>query len=179
MRAFIAIEVPEEIKNKVETLQKELPSNGIVLVKKDAMHLTLQFLGEISAEKAEMVKDAMQNATRAPFRASFSGISYFTPDFIRVIFAAVGDGSAELKELYAKLANALAEREISFEREEYTPHLTIARVKHVGDRKKLIDEINKHSSLELGSFEVKALFLKKSTLTPNGPVYEDLYKLEL
>jgi 2'-5' RNA ligase len=179
MRSFIAIEVPDDIKNKVETLQKELQSSGIVLVKREAMHLTLQFLGEISAEEAEMVKDAMEKARRAPFRINLSGVSYFSPNFIKIIFAAVGEGGAELKELYAKLANTLTERGIRFEREEYTPHLTIARVKHIGDRKSLIDEINKHSLFELGSFDVKSIFLKESTLTPDGPVYDNLYELKL
>ncbi|MGA3020769.1 MAG: RNA 2',3'-cyclic phosphodiesterase [Candidatus Micrarchaeales archaeon] len=179
MRAFIAIEVPDEIKNRVETLQKELQSSGIILVKKEAMHLTLQFLGEINAEEVELVKSAIEKASRAPFRINLSGISYFSPDFIKVIFVAVREGTAELNELYTKLADALTEREIRFEREEYMPHLTIARVKHVGDRKNLIDEINKHSSLEFGSFEAKSIFLKKSTLTPNGPIYENLYELKL
>lgn len=178
MRAFIALEVPEEIKERVEALGKELGAEGLTLVKRNAMHITLQFLGEISEEQAGHVKEAMQTIKFAPFQAELSGISYFTPQFIKVIFIKVARGSDELKELYAKLGDALSASEVSFENENYVPHLTVARVKHIGDKRRLLQTIGNHAGTEFGSFAASSVVLKKSVLGPSGPEYSDLYELK-
>jgi RNA 2',3'-cyclic 3'-phosphodiesterase len=179
MRAFISLKVPEEVKDKAERLQAEMPREGLLFVRRPAMHITLQFLGEMSPEDLDRAKAAMQTIKFKPFRISISGVSYFSPDFIKVVFAKVGEGDAELRELYLKVCDALSSASVPFEKEDYTPHFTIARVKHVRKREDLIDAISMLSSAELGSFDAKSLFLMQSDLTPEGPVYTDLYELQL
>lgn len=178
MRAFIALEVPYEIKERAEALEKEFGMEGLSLVKKEAMHITLQFLGEIDVGQAEKVAGAMEKIRFVPFRVSLSELSYFSPRMIRVVFVEVARGKEELQELYAKLSVALTAAGIRFEEEKYTPHFTIARAKHVRDIRKLREALSKNSKVELGSFDVRSVVLKESTLTPSGPVYRDLYKLE-
>jgi len=179
MRAFIALEVPEEIKEKIEELQKEFGSEGIVLVKKEAMHITLQFLGNIGEVDVAKVREAMQEIGSAPFEVRLVGLSCFTPEFIKVVFAKVTAGSEELVEIYKELADALKEKGLAFEKEEYIPHLTLARVKRVRNKDALVSAINKHSALDLGSFTASGISLKESILTPEGPVYNTLYELKL
>lgn len=179
MRAFIAIEIPDELKDAMIELERTLGLDGLVFVKKEALHITLQFLGEIDDAQAERVKAALGAIKFHPFTARLSGLSYFSPDFIRVVFVKVAGGAQEISELYRLTADALSSAGIKFEREAYTPHLTIARVKHVSDRSKLISLIERNADLEFGSFSVNSLVFKKSVLTGEGPVYTDLYKLEL
>ncbi len=178
MRIFIAVDVSEEVKGKVGKLQSEMDTGGLALVKRDAMHITLQFLGERSAEEAEMVKKAIATVKLSRFRVSFVGLSYFSPDLVKVVFAKVEEGDGGLRGIYAKINNALLANGVGFPKENYVPHLTVARVKRAGNKKALLDFIGSNSSRDLGSFEVRSISLKESVLTPGGPEYRDLYELE-
>ncbi len=177
MRAFIALDVPEEMKQKAEALGNDFRIGGITLVKKEAMRITLQFIGEIDAAQAEKVTYAMKSLKFKPFKVTLSGLSYFTPRMIKVIFVEVSEGAPELKVIYEKLSSALRRYGVSFEREDYVPHFTIARVKWAKEMRKLRDAIEKNSKIELGSFEAKEISLKESDFTPSGPVYRNLYEL--
>jgi 2'-5' RNA ligase len=179
MRAFIALDVPEGIKERAELLEAQFSMEGLTLVKKDAMHITMQFLGEINAEQAEKTIEAMKRISFRPFRVSLSGVSYFTPRLIRVIFVEIAQGEKELISLYGKLSKELATSGVDFEQENYKPHLTIARVKRVREMQRLREALERNSKAELGSFDVRSIAFKESTLTPNGPVYNDLYELKL
>ncbi|PIY16461.1 MAG: hypothetical protein COZ15_05945 [Elusimicrobia bacterium CG_4_10_14_3_um_filter_49_12_50_7] len=65
-----------------------------------------------------------------------------------------------------------------FQKEKnFVSHITIARVKNVEDKQKLTDELKRIKMNE--EFIVDKFSLKKSTLTENGPVYEDLTVFEL
>jgi len=178
MRAFIALEVPEEIKDNVERVRTGMGSGGLVFVKRDAMHVTLQFLGDVSDTEANGVIDAMRGVSCAPFTVRLQGVSYFTPDFIRVIFVKVGEGAKELEDLYRKLGLALSGKGMRFEQENYVPHMTIARVKRMGDRARLMDFMKGHAETDFGSFKASSVVLKKSVLAGGGPVYTDLYELK-
>lgn len=179
MRAFIAIEVPEELKERVLAASEKLKTESIVLVKKEAMHITLHFLGDITEAEAEKVKEAMNSVTHRPFEASLSGISCFTPNFIRVIFADVTKGKEEISAIHRELSTPLSGAGIRIEREEFVPHLTIARVKYAADRGRLLDLIKRNSAAEFGSFAVNSIVLKKSLLAASGPLYTELHKREL
>ncbi len=180
MRAFISVSMPEDIRLSIESVGNEFKMQGLTLVKKEALHLTLQFLGDIDAEQAGQVVAAMKASKREPFKVSVSGISYFTPRLIRVIFAGIAEGSESVKELYGKLGSELKARGVDFENEnDYRPHITIARVKRVGDMHRLREVLAKNSRANFGSFEAKTVALRESVLTPEGPVYKSLYELKL
>lgn len=177
MRAFIALEVTEEIRRRADVLEKSFQIDGLTLVKRDAMHITMQFLGEVSVQQAERAVDSLKKISFRPFKVKLSGVSYFTPRLIRVIFVEVSQGGKELIELYTKIGNALNAAGIGYERESYKPHLTIARVKRVKEMGKLRKALEDNSKFELGTFEVRSIFMKESELRPDGPVYNDLYEL--
>ena len=179
MRAFIAIDLPDELKDNIVQLEKALNLGGLVLVKREALHITLQFLGEIDDAQAEKVKAALSAVKFHPFSAKLAGLSYFSPEFIKVIFVKISEGAQDVSELYELIANALMTAGINFQREDYTPHITIARVKHALDRNKLASIIEKGSNVELGSLSVNSVVFKKSILSGEGPAYTDLYELKL
>ncbi len=178
MRAFIALEVPDEVKDRVEAAGGGLDFGGVVFVKRYAMHVTLQFLGDIGERDAGVVADAMRGVTFSPFKVRLRGLSCFEPDFVRVIFAKIVEGTEELSDLYTKLGDALSKKGLDFGQEKYTPHLTVARVKGAADRRSIIEAVGRLAGTDFGSFEAKSVVLKKSVLTADGPVYSDLYELE-
>jgi len=68
---------------------------------------------------------------------------------------------------------------LRLEKEGFSPHLTICRVKFVRDRQSLFDVIAKHSNTYFGKQYVDKISLKKSTLTPKGPIYSDIWVKKL
>ncbi len=179
MRAFIAIDVPAEVKDKVEDLKYGMAFPGLVFAKREAVHLTLLFLGEISEGDAERAASAISGVEFRPFRISLKGVSCFSPDFIKIVFAEVKEGAAELLELRQRLCDALSKGGIAFEEESFTPHMTVARAKRVRDRQELLRAINERAQTDFGSFEARSVVLKKSVLGAEGPVYTDLLELKL
>ncbi|MGB9704174.1 MAG: 2'-5' RNA ligase family protein, partial [Pyrobaculum sp.] len=62
---------------------------------------------------------------------------------------------------------------------EFTPHLTIGRVKSGRNIDKLRELLGRYRGVEFGVVTVDKVKLKKSTLTPRGPIYSDLFVLTL
>lgn len=181
MRAFIAVDVPQEIRAKVAGVGAGLKeqASSIVPVKEDAVHVTLQFLGEISDDTAANVTSAMQAIRMADFEISISGVGTFGS---RTVYANVANGAEALRELYLRLSEGLDAFGIPFEGNDYgkyTPHVTIARIKGYIDKKRLSSLLQPYGHAEFGRFMADSFVLKKSTLTPQGPVYEELYKAKL
>ncbi|MEM3442722.1 MAG: 2'-5' RNA ligase family protein, partial [Candidatus Bathyarchaeia archaeon] len=56
----------------------------------------------------------------------------------------------------------------------FSPHLTIARVKSGRNKAELAKFIGEHSNYEFGVVKAECLRLKRSDLTPKGPVYSTL-----
>ncbi|AEF97122.1 RNA 2',3'-cyclic phosphodiesterase [Methanotorris igneus] len=166
MRCFIAIDLPEEIKDKIEEVKKHFKIKGIKLVEKENLHITIKFLGEIDEEIVEKIKNL--DLSISPIKVKIKNIGVFpNENYIRVIWL----GATNLVDLFKEVDEKLSE--IGFKKErEYVPHVTIGRVKFIENKKALKDKIEKHRKIDIGEFEVKSIKLMKSTLTPNGPIYE-------
>jgi RNA 2',3'-cyclic 3'-phosphodiesterase len=168
MRAFIAVEVSKEITSRLFTIQRELPS-GLALVKPEAMHLTMKFLGEIDEAKAKEVSKSLDSLIFSPLALTCRSLGVFpSRNFPRVLWA--GIESPGLIGLHSKLDQKLAG--LGFQKEDFTPHLTIARAK---EKVELESVLEKHSGELFGECLVHSLYLKKSTLTQNGPIYENVH----
>jgi len=169
MRTFIAIEISDELKRKLAELQQDLPKDGrIRLVKPDNVHVTLKFLGEIDESKVAEVKKAIESVKFEPFTIEVAGIGVFPSEsFIRVVWVGAED------ERLTKIAEELDRKihSLGFRSEKFVSHLTITRVLGSID---LRDFLEKHKAGRFGQIEVKEIKLKKSTLTGEGPIYEDL-----
>lgn len=168
MRAFIAVEVPQEIREKAAAVSAELPEGPIAPVKPENMHITLKFLGDIDEKKTAEVVVAMEDCARtiAPFELDFFGVGAFPSlSYVRVVW--LGADSEELTELADEINERFAR--IGFQKGEFSPHLTLARVK---GRIDLVDFVQKHREDEFGGCRVEKITLFSSTLSPAGPVYE-------
>lgn len=182
MRLFIAIDVPEEIKEKAEQVEQEIKAlpGSFTFVEKEAMHITLNFIGEVDDSLAENAKRALDTIGFAPFEVSLRGLSYFSPNFIRVVYIAIKKGTNELSRLFSLIGDALENEGVPYERAEegrFTPHFTVARIKYIKEKRPLLELIAKHADEDFGSFTVKGVLLKKSVLTENGPIYTNLHEV--
>ncbi|PIU75919.1 RNA 2',3'-cyclic phosphodiesterase [Candidatus Pacearchaeota archaeon CG06_land_8_20_14_3_00_35_12] len=174
MRSFIAIDLPNEVKKELKQVQEKLPKENckLLLVNPDILHLTLRFLGEISENELFKVKEAIEKIKFQKFEAHISNVGFFPDEnFIRVVWVSL-EPSDKFKEIHNTLDSELKKIGIN-KNERFESHVTLARVKFVKDKKFFVEQIKK-IPLKSIQFVVDEIKLKKSTLTPNGPVYEDL-----
>jgi len=176
MRAFIAVPISDEVKEKVEPFRKALEVEGVKVVEPENLHITLFFLGEIDDRRAADVIAAMENVRTKGFELRFSGAGVFpNPNFIRVVW--VGCESKELNDIYNALAPSISK--MGYELEDFRAHLTIARVKNPAAKEKVKAAVSKFKDATFGACLVDRIVLFKSILTPKGPIYEEVFAKRL
>jgi 2'-5' RNA ligase len=172
MRLFVAVDLPEELKNRLGKLIAELKRLEILdanFAKPQQLHLTLKFLGETSEAKAADIREVLKAiaSNTKKFPVSLKGIGHFGQ---RVLW--IGGISQELVKLAGKID--LAASKLGFEKEirEYAIHLTLARIKSIKSKEKFGEFLEKYSSAEFGIFDTKDIKLMRSTLSREGAIYE-------
>ncbi|MEI0563424.1 RNA 2',3'-cyclic phosphodiesterase [Brachyspira pulli] len=143
MRAFLALNLNEEIKNKYSNILRINEKTAeLKKVSKDKMHITLVFFDKIKEEQIELIKKEVINSSPTPFNINFENISYFTNKFkdINVIFIKAVSEELEnyVKTLRKKLDNI---ENLKYDRKDFKSHLTLARLKRVYNNQKLKENI--------------------------------------
>ncbi len=163
--------------------QGQLESTGadVKLVEAPNVHVTMKFLGDIPERKLGDIQEALRQATAGTgkFDIEVKGIGVFPNlNYVRVVWAGVDQGKDELVGLQRKIEAEL--EKAGFPREGgFVPHLTIARVRTARQRDRLASFVRENSGTNFGVTKALAVELKQSTLTPKGPIYSTLAKIEL
>jgi 2'-5' RNA ligase len=187
LRAFIAIEIPQEIKKAIaaETACLQTGTGRAVRwVTAENTHLTLKFLGEVSPTNVDMLSQTLQaECSQLPqFGITVSGMGCF-PNVRRPRVIWIGlNAPADLNKLQHKIEAATARLGYPIEEKPFSPHLTIGRVREqasADDLKRLHDLLDTVSIGTLGAFTARAVYLFKSDLQPSGPVYSHLFSAGL
>jgi 2'-5' RNA ligase len=187
MRAFIAIELPKELREFLSRMQDQLKTSGgdIKWVAPDNIHLTLKFLGEIDDEKFAKIVKIIEGVTKEtlPFPMRISSIGAFPKiDYPRVIWTGVDKGDKEAKQIVKELEAKIEKLGIPKEERAFSSHITIGRTRSNLNREKLVAELKNLENKPGGEnleFSVTKITLFKSTLTPKGPIYEVLQEANL
>ena len=184
LRAFIAIEMPALVADAVRRSQQALQHDGIHLrwVRPENVHLTLRFLGDISAADIPAVREAMERSVsrRQPFSLRISGIGVFPGlKHPKVMWLGLRGQVDLLDDLYRSLSTFLAEQGIPLEKRPFRGHLTIGRVKDRLDSENLGVALLRQALLETGDFVADSICLFKSDLTPRGAVYTPLVQMKM
>ncbi len=183
MRSFLSYDIEEEaFRSRVKNLQQEMVKSGadLKLVNPELIHFTVRFLGEIDESQKEKIISALEGRIEPlDIQVEFKGIGVFPNESrISVIWIGIDQNSAKKIAQRAKEVNSILEGLGSFHKdthEEFSPHLTIARVKTGRNKEALVDFIKTHNREDLGNSRIGPLRLKLSTLSPSGPSYSDLY----
>ncbi len=162
MRLFFAVELPEEIREKLFLLSREISGKGVRAVARDNLHITLKFLGEKTEAECKGVAKKASGIVFEPFSVGVAGVGAFPNEkFPRAIWA--GANARELGGLAGML-----EESIGLSKESFTGHITLARI---GGKVNLAEFFSLHKSGSFGSFTCNSFCLKKSELSPQGPKY--------
>ena len=173
MRAFVAVFPPPEVRKALSRAARGLPVAGQVrFTPPTNVHLTLNFLGDVSQEDLALVAEALEplRERHEPFEAAISIFGAFpSPRKARILWAGVGEGADRLSAL-AKDADQSLEP-LGFEREgrAYVPHLTLGRA-----RGRPVTLEATEVSPPVHGFSVRRLDLVESVLGSAGATYSTL-----
>jgi 2'-5' RNA ligase len=182
IRAFIAIDLPAEIKAALgrvaETLGSSLPRGAVRWVRPAQMHLTIRFLGDTPLDRLPAIVAALDGAAtgRAPFTLRLDGVGCFpNARRPRVVWVGLGGDGTALLAFKAALDAGLAPLGWPPEEKPFHAHLTLGRVK---DERAAhgVDWTADVPPLEL---RVTAIHLIESQLRPDGPIYTQRHVSQL
>lgn len=177
VRIFIAVEPSAEIQHNLGASARSLLGTTARLTPVDAslMHITLRFLGETPAAEIPALITALRSIRASPYEMTVSGVSTFgRPP--RVIKAEVSDGGATAA-LAGQIDDRLYALGIPKDQKPFSPHLTLARVREYAPD--LLPRIALMRGTVFGTCTISGVMLKKSTLTPSGPIYETIAEVTL
>lgn len=182
MRLFVALEIPAAVRDNLAAQIKELRDSSAPLadkrprwVRPESLHVTLKFIGEVSATKLDGIRSAL-SAIRsdAPVDLQFRGLGFFPDEkYPRVLWAGL-NASVNLAALAVDIERALEAQGIAPDKRAFTPHLTLARFEPPGLHEKLRAAIQKKSDREFGTFQALEFHLIESRLKPTGAEYTSL-----
>lgn len=184
MRCFIAVDVPAPVREAAARVQASLQAAGadVKWTSPESLHVTLKFLGELDDAAVEAVKAKL--ASDAPSRGRlvvrFRGVGSFPErGRPRVIWAGC-EGEVDGLAALARLAEeAGTEAGVEPEARPFAPHLTLGRVKTPRNVQSLQALLPRFREVAFGECPVQAVVLYKSTLRPQGALYEPQATFEL
>lgn len=179
-RLFIAVKVNPEQKllAPYNTLKSSFSYDRIKWVEPDNFHLTLKFLGDTYesdiANVSSVIEDSLKRFNAFEFNLQTVGIfgSRYNP---RVIWVGVED-QGQLKKMGTCLINKLDEIGFENDRQNFVPHLTIARIKSIVNKESFNATIKQFNNTFFQSVKVDRVYLYESVLTRGGPVYKVINK---
>ena len=173
MRLFVAINLPSNVKGYLYDLCKEINSNNIKVnwTHKKNLHLTMKFIGEVEDSKVDEIKDRLIHIEYRKFSLNLDTIGFFpNNNFIRIIWIGVNP-EEKVIELQKKIDSSLLD--LFSKDQKFDAHLTIGRVKNIKNREEFVKKI-KDIKIKNIQFEVNEFKLMKSTLSKDGPTYEEI-----
>lgn len=178
IRAFFSFDIEDQaVIRRLTQVQGRLLSSGADLksVKPQNIHLTIRFLGDISPTMVDAIYEEMKQISFSPFTVELNGLGAFPKlTYPRVIWAGIRQGAEELQNVFGQLEPRLRGLGFKPDNKGFSPHLTIARVRTGRNKVELVKRIQELENYEFGAIKVNCLRLKKSDLTPRGPIYSTL-----
>lgn len=180
MRLFTALDLPPEVAgNLTELLRKLKPTAKIGWTRPGNLHITTKFIGEWPAGRLGELKQALDGMPRrAEIPVAIRRVGFFpNPHSPRSFWC--GIEAPGIRELAADTDAATAILGIPQESREFSPHLTLARIRDRVPMQALQEAVAALPSLEFGSFEAHSFFLYESKLQSGGSVYTKLSEFPL
>ena len=181
-RLFIGVDINDreivnrlvEVRDKIKDLGKQNPT------RREKMHITIGFLGDVSIRKTEKLVERLKLVEHQGFRTKIMGVDTFpNRDYIRVVYT--GTEIGQLKSLRTEIMRKLP-KDLKIKGEnDYIPHITLSRVKNISGKKKkyLKDRLETLKDVRIGEIEVNRFQLKESIRRKDRSVYRTVHEYEL
>jgi 2'-5' RNA ligase len=178
IRSFVAFDMDSEsVLRRIAEVQAELVKTGadLKVVEPKNIHMTLRFLGNINLGTVEKIFEGMKRVQFAPFDVRIRGVGAFpNARYPRVVWAGITEGADQLRSIFNQLEPSLRSLGFAPDSKGFSPHLTIARVRSGRNKAELARFISENEGYDFGVVRAACLRLKRSDLTPKGPIYSTL-----
>jgi RNA 2',3'-cyclic 3'-phosphodiesterase len=184
MRCFVAIELPEPIRERLASLQERLGGLGKAVrwTRPEQIHLTVKFLGNVAEERvAELCKLAgAVAALQEPFELQIGGVGCF-PDHgpVRIVWAGLMGPPPTLISCQQACEQAFAEAGFPPENRPYRPHLTIGRTRDFRASAGIRSAVRQQEGFNTGMFDVDELVFFQSIQESRATTHVPLYRARL
>ena len=172
MRAFIALELPQEIKTYLYSIGQLIKNQcSGTCSKEENLHLTLAFLGDISQNQKEILINTMSTYLKnKPSTLTLDKLVFFGSPQSATVYCSL-KRSNELLSLVSQVNNCVKNAKIPLDERPFKAHLTLGRKVNFSQFRLNSVAINQIE------FRPESITLFKSTLTPQGPIYEAIKKV--
>lgn len=182
MRLFVALDVPGQVREALAEcsarLKKTCPSARWVRL--ESVHITLKFIGEVSLETLEKIREALGSLpVFPPILLRFAGLGFFPNARRPRVFWAGVDAGSELSALAGAIEAKLEPLGIPAEKRDFHPHLTLARFESPQGTQALVTAVETLGSPEFGSETFHEFYLYRSVLKRSGAEYSRLVSYPL
>jgi 2'-5' RNA ligase len=167
IRLFVALPLPDIVTQGLLALESGVP--GARWMTREQLHLTLRFIGEVDGRDASAIDEALASISAPRFTQEMKGVGAFGGKNPRALWAGVPANDA-LIHLQRKIESAIQRLGFPAEERKYTPHVTLARLR-AAPAGRVMDYLSDRALYASDPFEVKALALFSSRLSPNGSIY--------
>lgn len=165
IRLFVAIDLPEEVIERLGWLEGGLP--GARWVEPDNLHLTLRFIGPVDGGAYRDIAAALSEVRGEPFELTLRGLGHFPPrGQPKVLWVGVAEEPA-LVALQRAVETRLQRLGLEPEHRKFKPHVTLARLNGTPPAR-LARLLAAHSLFACEPFEVTELQLYSSLLHQDG-----------
>lgn len=182
VRAFLSIDIGDSnLLSKINGVQSRLDQDAakMKLVSTENIHFTIKFFGDTSPARLDEIRKSLKDIKFNPFTIKLEGVGVFPAlRRPRIIWIGVTRNSEKLQKLKRRIDDSIRALGYTPERSEYTPHATIARVRHVRNKRDIVSCIDGLSDVTIGEMTISSVSMKKSTLTSSGPIYDTLWEIE-
>lgn len=185
IRTFIGIDPGKAIRSRLVALQENLARAGadVKWVEPDNLHVTLLFLGEVEDRDVPQVCRTVEETVAGlqAFELTIERAGCFpNRRRPRVLWVGVGRGLQETVTLHDVLEPPLLDLGC-YRREDrqYTPHITLGRVRSERPSEKLVAALAKYEGFQAGETVIDEIQVMSSQLSSNGPTYTVMSRAKL
>jgi 2'-5' RNA ligase len=169
MRLFVAVELPDEIKDRLVALSSGL--HGARWVDPAQMHLTLRFIGEVDRPQADDVAGALGQVYAPRFDVELAGLGEFSARGRPSVLWAGVRPNAALAALQSRIESAVRRAGVAPETRKFHPHITLARFERGGGIPQLGRYFAGHEPFTAGPFAADEFVLFSSVLGSEGATH--------
>lgn len=182
-RIFIAVKVEPglELLKAFNDLKIKLSGESIKWTDIGNTHLTISFLGDTGEKRisllTEMLAEKCSDIRRFEFTMEGMGVfrNFRDP---KVIWVGVKK-SGSLNQLNKIITEGLIEKGFSVEERDFSPHLTLGRIRFVKNADAVKRALERYRDTEFQNIKVDEVILFESILMQTGAVYKTLMKFSL
>ena len=175
MRMFAAVDVPEGVSSHIIGRLEGIDKHGAKIVRKDDMHATLAFFGNIKPGQQDLLCGILDGIELQRFKVVLSGFGLLGR---AIVYARVADGADEMNLLSSMLRSASSKAGIDADMRDFFPHVTVARIRNFEDWsvRRFLDAIGDAGPW---NFMCSRISAKKSDFTSRGVVHTQVCSKEL